>query len=858
MLPRAGCSGRRWPFTLAVAGGLTWAILAFAAVGSASAAKRPDLVVKRLASPPASLTAGKAFAAKDTTANRGRRKAKRSKTGYLLSIDTKRGKGDVALGMRGVRAIKPRRRAAGGKKLTVPAATKPRAYHLLACADLRRKVRESKERNNCRASRSKVTITPDTGGATTNDLIDAAVASGEISPETGLIYKVFAGFGDPRLPGKYKGAADPLAEGEPLEEVIARWHDLSAGAKKTLRPFLIPPYYDGSWWDQAVHGKRDAGTSGAESHGVYDAPWCQDSDLSFTDWSYVEATSGPAAGKVRIWYQNRYSSTDAALASDLMDALEEKIWPALTTLMGREPLPDGGSTDSGALLWDSCAGGSDAIDIAVADTAIPHTYSHTTRNENTPAEMVFPRAVPVGYKGLKPLLAHEFMHMIQYSYAFKSGNMQSPDNQWLREGTAQWAMDYVTDPQYGIGLSPQQEEHEALQYFFPHPEVSLDSPTPGHHDYGSYVFPFWAVRSTGNPYLVRYMWDAIGTHKSLEAARSVFGGDWNDRWKDFVLKNWNQGSVNDYQSWDGITDKPDLAAEGTLGANQTTNFTAKVAPVAAKYMTFHPEDGTDTLTYSGSAAPSGAAGVQAIITYLDGSDSVEDWSTRAKVELPACNVKKITLALSNAATAPGANANFDFRWKSVGQTTQRPVGQASGSGQCSGWPKTWQMTFTGHSQSDSLDESWSTQVTLERLSSVGSMSPRGGYAVYGADDAGSGQFTYHYWWEVPGLDSCSQTASGGGGGVTARVFLEADGPSDPYVGPSNHSFSLSYDSDPTTFHTECDSGSYDATDTFGEGFDSDDYEPDGFSWDGQGAISGSTGYTDATHSNQFKWELAPG
>ena len=39
---------------------------------------------------------------------------------------------------------------------------------------------------------------PDT--RTTNQKIDAAVASGQITAEQGLIYKVFAAFGDPRLP----------------------------------------------------------------------------------------------------------------------------------------------------------------------------------------------------------------------------------------------------------------------------------------------------------------------------------------------------------------------------------------------------------------------------------------------------------------------------------------------------------------------------------------------------------------------------------------------------------------------------------------------------------------------------------
>ena len=64
-----------------------------------------------------------------------------------------------------------------------------------------------------------------------------------------------------------------------------------------------------------------------------------------------------------------------------MSAMESKIWPALTTLMGREPLPDNGSTGF-------CAGGSDAVDIALVDAARA-TTTPTLSQENTPAHMVY-------------------------------------------------------------------------------------------------------------------------------------------------------------------------------------------------------------------------------------------------------------------------------------------------------------------------------------------------------------------------------------------------------------------------------------------------------------------------------------
>ncbi len=647
---------RRRSLATAAAGMLAIAatILLGGAASAAGSAPRPDLVVKPLRHVAGTLGRGEDFKITVEVKNAGRRKAGPSLARFYLSPTAKRSAKATRLsGKLRVDALRPGKSFRGKAELKVPSKTPLRSLHLIACADGGRKVREANEKNNCRAGRGTVEIRR----LTTNELIDVAVAQRKISAEKGLIYKVFAAFGDPRLPKKYKGAPDPLAEG-PLDRVIAQWKDLSRSTKKTLGPFLIPPFHEGSYWEKSLRGRRPS-SSASRRRATADpnSPWCfGDPDVALEDWSYVEASSGPAAGKVRIWYQKRYAATDAALAGDLMGALESKIWPALTTLMGHEPLPDEGSTGP-------CAGGSDAVDIALVDRATATTFSHTLSNESTPAEMLFPRTPPGGYTGLKPVLAHEFMHMIQFSYSFASGNMASAENQWLKEGTAQWAMDYVTDPSYGIGLTPQQEEHGALPYFFDNPDVPLDSPTPSHHDYGSYVFWLWAARSGGNPTVVRQAWNAIGSQRSLAAAKSVFSSGWNQAWKDFTRTNWNQPPIENYQQWDGIGATPKVAASGLLPNKQTTQINTEVKPVAAKYLTFAPGNGVNFLTYRNLGTRSPEAGVQAIIANKDGSYDVEDWSSKAKEEVTACNVRELTLVLSNASTARGGVKPFKLEWK---------------------------------------------------------------------------------------------------------------------------------------------------------------------------------------------------
>ena len=131
-----------------------------ALAGPAGAAPaRPDLVVKSLQGG-VSATAGKRLLVRDVTRNQGNASAGRSTTRYLLSLDGKAGRGDIALGARKVRALRPRRQSDDRSLRLVPASTPTGRYRLLACADARRRVAERSERNNCRAAATPVEVVP--------------------------------------------------------------------------------------------------------------------------------------------------------------------------------------------------------------------------------------------------------------------------------------------------------------------------------------------------------------------------------------------------------------------------------------------------------------------------------------------------------------------------------------------------------------------------------------------------------------------------------------------------------------------------------------------------------------------------
>jgi CARDB len=132
-----------------MSGGCTvWAVLIGLIGGSAfaGASVRPDLVETAVS---VSQHAG-ALRVTDVVRNLGGTAAPPSATGYYLARRR--------IGGRSVGRLPPRAVARGSKTLTIPSSVTPGSYRLLVCADRRDRIRESDERNNCRAASRLVEV----------------------------------------------------------------------------------------------------------------------------------------------------------------------------------------------------------------------------------------------------------------------------------------------------------------------------------------------------------------------------------------------------------------------------------------------------------------------------------------------------------------------------------------------------------------------------------------------------------------------------------------------------------------------------------------------------------------------------
>lgn len=156
-----------------------------AAALPASAAARADLAVARLSVPRAvSVTnCGAAgcdvrLTARARVVNRGDRRARRARTGFFLSRDARRSRDDVKTGRRSVRAIRAGHARRARARLSRPGVATG-TYRLIACADVTGRVRERDERNNCRASRSAITVQGSAPAAPTPPAAPAPCGEGD-------------------------------------------------------------------------------------------------------------------------------------------------------------------------------------------------------------------------------------------------------------------------------------------------------------------------------------------------------------------------------------------------------------------------------------------------------------------------------------------------------------------------------------------------------------------------------------------------------------------------------------------------------------------------------------------------------
>lgn len=386
-----------------------------------------------------------------------------------------------------------------------------------------------------------------TGNPTSNKLIDTALAAGTITEEQALIYKVYAEFGDPALPAQYLGDNTGLIEGDAQQQIVSYVDrigaaNVPAATLDVLYSFLVPAYYEGSWWHKQHPAARSV-VARAVSPNC--RPWVPGEICSvLTDWKKLEGLH------VAVWYETANESVDMASAQILLQELETKIWPSLTTLMGRTPVSDLGS----GLITSETDGRLDVMLVDMPGNSQGRTSPSASKCKATPTHIYLSRTLPI--RGLLAQAAHEFMHAIQYSYDSKSC---VNDYYTTLEATAVWATNYV--------YPKNNWEHTYANSYLKGSYVGVaydDRTAPPLFRYGAYVLPLF-LQTRFDALIVKDIWDQTLVYSqelyAINGALVGRGSTFEKEWPKFVASNWNRDTLDTYVKFDSLTVAADMEAD---------------------------------------------------------------------------------------------------------------------------------------------------------------------------------------------------------------------------------------------------------------------------------------------------------
>lgn len=503
--------------------------------------------------------------------------------------------------------------------------------------------------------------------------ITTAQANGQIDPATALLYRLYSVYDPARLPAGYQAPGPAPGWAARLAATIHRdttalfasahrqWGQLPAAVQAALRPFRARPTDPASFWAGQLP------TAGSFHPLGLAAPVAAGATFASVDAAHTP---------IRVWYLRQGGAAAAQQASDLAAEIDRSgMWNTERQVMlGHIPCSDADLSDNGgdgrldmyvvpagrSVRRTDTAGNSGALD--------PSTDGYTEEGVTIPqdsgsdcpsADFILLNS-DLEWDELRSTAAHELFHAFQDSF------VQTDGADWWDEATATWAEDQI----YPAINSEQGQLEPGGWARNSAPDGPLDKfDDNGLAQYGAYIWPFYLThRPGGSPTLIGQIFAATAEQSPINYMAAQ--PDWNARFKEFALWNWNWDPVDVYRD-NGAHIAPlrqtaqALGDSGTLSlhpARITTDVRLSHASVAY-YTLYQIDDGTRPadrvhqvrFDLSGLTGQAGA-GVQAIITVDDGTHPVrrytEDWSglteKRFCRDQAAQAVSRVALVVTNS------------------------------------------------------------------------------------------------------------------------------------------------------------------------------------------------------------------
>lgn len=389
---------------------------------------------------------------------------------------------------------------------------------------------------------------------TSQSLLAAALARGDIDVPTSLVYRAWALFGDGRLPPEYDGEAWQGTDAALFVDVSRGWDTLTPEIQAALQPFVLRPTEAGSYW----HPPAPPGLvpRGIEEQSV-ECPFVQGGDVP--DWRSTESDH------FVVWscgFGDPNTDVDAAKRTWVAGVAEE-VWAAMVPETGA-PKPDsyaaGPAPQNRVDVYvvpanlckrrqGSCAPiplGDDGEPVLAAVGSAPPCNRGAGGALTSSSYMIVDRervtAPPAG--GPWPFrytFAHEFFHVIANSLNLEAqGGGCASDRptenvtSWLVEASAEWAAGayFPADgPDDRAGLFRAFQKRPAT--------ISLRS-LAGALPYEAFIYPFFVQQETSRTAFVDF-WKQSGPARTAIQLDDRLNATlpFAEKFRHFAVRNFN-------------------------------------------------------------------------------------------------------------------------------------------------------------------------------------------------------------------------------------------------------------------------------------------------------------------------------
>ncbi len=285
--------------------------------------------------------------------------------------------------------------------------------------------------------------------------------------------------------------------------ILNNWDDLSEQEKREFEPYILPPDEEGS----IFYGDEEEDLSGL---------FIKKAKAASPDWENREVNLGASA---KLFYKQKDSWSESRKneeedRSTYLEIALEDSWPKFKTLLGTEP---------GERVYVYLVEMNDCGEAFM-------------QNKDGARRCIVNIKADQSKKLLKASLAHELFHCFQYELASKYQNV-SNDIDWIAEGTAVWAEDYIY-PDYNT-------EHQYLpKDFFEHLDEELVT-SKNDWEYGRYMWFYFLSQYYDDSYVVETLKKAANNDIRESAQNSV--PEYKLAYQDYAFYNWNYGPFFKYK-----------------------------------------------------------------------------------------------------------------------------------------------------------------------------------------------------------------------------------------------------------------------------------------------------------------------